>query len=146
MRNNKSTCVYRCFLCVDILQKNEPGVTVRPDGDKDRPALRTIPDSEISIADLISDVKDDSGSFFKYLPDAKAKKLVVVTAYINKESHQQTRDVQAPQSNVQNASADNDSVDNISQSESVVNEGDAVAQTPQQMYNENTKKEGMGYG
>jgi len=54
------------------------------------------------------------------VPDTKAKKLAVVSAYIEKPS-QQTRDVQAPLWNVQNASADNGSTDSISDSSPNVN-------------------------
>ncbi len=50
----------------------------------------------------------------------ETRKLAVVSAYIEKPS-QQTRDVQAPLSDVQNASADDDSIDSIPTNEANVN-------------------------
>ena len=53
------------------LNEKELGV-LTPDAlsDNTQTHENALPSSEISIADLISDVKDDSGSFFKYLPDS----------------------------------------------------------------------------
>lgn len=54
------------------------------------------------------------------LKDTRAKKLAVVSAYIEKPS-QQTRDVQAPLSNVRNASVDNGFINSTSENELNVN-------------------------
>lgn len=65
-------------------------------------------------APMVRMSKRVDGTFYvvEAVPDAKAKKLAVVTAYIEKPS-QQTRDVQAPLWIVRNASADNGSMDSI---------------------------------
>ncbi len=59
-------------------------------------------------APMVKMSKKVDGTFYvvEAVPDTKAKKLAIVSAYIEKPS-QQTRDVQAPLSNVQNDSVDN---------------------------------------
>lgn len=60
--------------------------------------------------------KKVDGAFYvvEAVPDTKAKKLAIVSAYIEKPS-QQTSDVQAPLSNVQNDSVDNGYTDSITE-------------------------------
>ena len=73
-------------------------------------------------APMVRMSKKVDGTFYvvEAVPDTKAKKLAVVSAYIEKPL-QQTRDVQAPLWNVRNASADNGSIDSISEKEPIVN-------------------------
>ncbi len=62
-KNNK------LYLTVTLNEK-EAGISPQPTDDNNRPLVYGPPASEISIADLIAGVKDDSGYFFKYLPDS----------------------------------------------------------------------------
>ncbi len=79
-------------------------------------------DKKQKPAPMVRVSKRVDGTFYvvEAVPDTKAKKLAVVSAYIEKPS-QQTRDVQAPLWNVQNASADDDSKSSISKKEQNVN-------------------------
>lgn len=65
-------------------------------------------------APMVRISKKIDGTFYvvEAVPDTKAKKLAIVSAYIEKPS-QQTRDVQAPLWNVQNDSVDNGYTDSI---------------------------------
>ncbi len=79
-------------------------------------------DKKQKPAPMVRMSKRVDGTFYvvEAVPDTKAKKLAVVSAYIEKPS-QQTRDVQASLWNVRNASADNGSMDSIAENEPIVN-------------------------
>ena len=67
-------------------------------------------DKNQSPAPIIKLSKRVDGTYYvvEAVPDTKAKSLAVVSAYIEKAPKQQTENVQAFSSNVQNGSADND--------------------------------------
>ena len=78
-------------------------------------------------APMVKMSKRIDGTYYvvEAVPDTKKHQLAVVSAYKNKAVEQQTVDVQAPTSNVRNASPDTAFIDNsISQDNTVVNRND----------------------